>query len=323
MTIHNPIKMTSHQPNGSVTGGHVAGDPPTSSPEPVELMNLAGVWTAKPDDLDFVLPGFLIGTIGILVAPGGTGKSVLALTTALSVCIGRDLGNIWGKAPSPGGVVYLCLEDPETVLRHRLWTLSKLVLEEDRAKAIERLLLIPGAGVGYTIAELKSPGRPSPWFEEFTSWVQKRKPRLIIIDTLNRFLGGISEIDSSAIGVILAAIESLCRTAGCSVLICHHTNKFSMMNSAGSEAFAARGSSALTDNARWQANLMTMPQFNADTFGFNDTERRNWIRLDIAKQNYGPQIEERWLHRDKEGILQASKPSAKKHVIRATKENDF
>lgn len=39
----------------------------------------------EPTPLDFVLPGFKSGTVGALVSPGATGKTMLALQAAITV----------------------------------------------------------------------------------------------------------------------------------------------------------------------------------------------------------------------------------------------
>lgn len=46
-----------------------------------------------PPALDFVWPGFLAGTVGALVAPGGAGKSFWALEAAMAVAGGDAPGS--------------------------------------------------------------------------------------------------------------------------------------------------------------------------------------------------------------------------------------
>ncbi len=48
-------------------------------------INIASAWETEPPKSDFVLPGFLAGTVGALFATGATGKSFLALEAALGV----------------------------------------------------------------------------------------------------------------------------------------------------------------------------------------------------------------------------------------------
>ena len=73
-----------------------------------------------PEPLDFVLPGFKSGTVGALVSPGATGKTMLALQAAVTVSGGPDMldfasmDTAWRR--TAGRVVFLTGEDPADVL---------------------------------------------------------------------------------------------------------------------------------------------------------------------------------------------------------------
>ncbi len=54
-------------------------------------INILTALSQKPENLDFVLPGLVAGTVGALVSPGGSGKSALALQIAALVAGGPDL----------------------------------------------------------------------------------------------------------------------------------------------------------------------------------------------------------------------------------------
>jgi hypothetical protein len=57
---------------------------------PFEFVNLKKRFEIEPPELDFVLPGFLAGTVGGLVSPGGVGKSTFALMVALTITNGEE-----------------------------------------------------------------------------------------------------------------------------------------------------------------------------------------------------------------------------------------
>src|SRR5690554_4165923 len=78
------------------------------------MAGLANVQNEDPIHLDFVLPLLLVGTVGLLVAPGGTGKSTMLLQIAANVALGKDREGFFdGAEIEPGGVAILNLEDPE------------------------------------------------------------------------------------------------------------------------------------------------------------------------------------------------------------------
>lgn len=278
---------------------------------PIDIMASLQI---KPEPLDFVLPGLLAGTVGVVVSPGGTGKSWLMLESCFSVGIGEDVGEIWGKQPIMGRVVYLVAEDPKEVLERRVHGMGHLLrVQGEDERAAQNVEIIPAYGQGFKIAEASPLGIvASKQWTDLTAHLKANPARLLVLDTFNRLLGGISENDSGAIGAVLSIIEQTCQQTGCAAVLVHHTNKNSMSTGTGSEQSAARGSSAITDNARWQANLSTMSKEEGEARDVtNDEDRRRWVRLDLAKVNYGPPIAERWLHKGASGELTYSEPPPK------------
>lgn len=77
---------------------------------PLQPLNLTWALTAPLPPLDFVLPGLLPGTFGLVVAPGATGKSQLALDIATSVALGRSVAGDLFPACPPAKVVFLAGE---------------------------------------------------------------------------------------------------------------------------------------------------------------------------------------------------------------------
>lgn len=54
-------------------------------------INLLEAFNELPPSIDYVLPNMIAGTVGGLVSPGGTGKSMLALQLATQIAGGPDL----------------------------------------------------------------------------------------------------------------------------------------------------------------------------------------------------------------------------------------
>lgn len=291
----------------------MAAETPPTRPLKLVPIDLRNAFNTTPVSLDFVLPGLLVGTIGVIVSPGGTGKSMLMLESALGVGLGQDFNGIWGQDLKEGRVIYVAGEDPQEVIERRLHTLGAYVgTLDDVEKIASNVEIWPAYGHGFKIAELTKNGiTPSKEWEDLTAYLTANPARLVILDTFNRLLGGISENDSGAMGAVLSIVEQTCRKVGCSVVLVHHTNKASM-SGGGADQQAARGSSAITDNARWQVNLSVMDKDEAAARDItDDSARRGWVRLDLSKVNYGPPISERWLVRGMYGELLAGDPPAK------------
>jgi len=293
-------------------------------PVKIEPMDVATSIMTEPPELDFVLPGFLLGTIGMLVAAGSTGKSMLALQTALTVGTGYDVWEIWGERLGyrpegglqrlfrPGRVAYLAVEDPAEVLHHRLHAVAGSWLGDNPYKhewadyIAQQVQVLPLFGQGFSVAVPGECGpEASPWYEPLKKHLLELAPRLVIIDTLNRSLGGLDENSNGDMGALLAILERLAREVGAAVLVLHHTSKAAALGGLGLSQQASRGASALTDNCRWQLNLQTMAPDDAQKRGMTDAERRQWVCLDFSKINYAAPQPQRWLRRGCNGVLDA------------------
>ena len=276
--------------------------PLTQLPE----LRLTDAWDTNPPELDFVLPGLLAGTVGLIVGQGGLGKSMLAMEAALSVAAGADIFHLFGgQAPARGPVAVIAAEDPDPIIRIRLRSLRDQCREfEEEVREGFTLFPIYGHGVSFGLIEAGKPYLvPSGEWSMIETRLTQIRPRLLVIDTLNRLLGALSERDEGHMSMVLGMIERLCTVLGCAALLIHHTNKASANTGQADEQQAVRGSSALTDNCRWQTNLVPMSRDEATGRGIDDRSRRMWVRSVLAKVNYASPREDLWLQRHDGGML--------------------
>jgi RecA-family ATPase len=257
--------------------------------------------------LDFVLPGLPVRTVGTIVAPGATGKTQLLLQLAVSRCLGLPaLGGLFPEAP-PESVLFLAAEEQEVVMRQRLHDITNWLVEDGlfpsrmRSEVVdelhERLRLFPLSGRD---VQLLSEG----------SYTDSLKHigelgfgcRLVIVDPLRRFHDG-DENDSSAMTRLVQGFERIAMDTKAAVLVAHHTNKAATLNGQGEAQGAARGSSALTDGVRWQANLTSMSAKTATELGLSVDDAKYLVRFDISKSNYGQPQSPAWLRRLAGGVL--------------------
>ena len=247
-------------------------------------------FTSAPPVLDFVFDGLLAGTVGGIVAPGGAGKSMLALALAALISSGHDPTS--GGLPQIGGtgrVMYLPAEDPAEVIQHRLHHLGRLLPEYARFAVAENLTIDPLLGC---IPDLCS----NEWLESLIAGAEGQ--RLMIIDTLRRFHQE-DENDNGRMTYVIQRLEQIPKRTGCTVLFLHHTSKF---GSQSGDQSASRGASSITDNCRWQANLITMSVEEAAKRDVKDQCRRDFVQFVTTKSNYGKPYE-CWLRRVEGGML--------------------
>ena len=250
-----------------------------------------------PEPLDFVLPGFKSGTVGALVSPGATGKTMLALQAAVTVSGGPDMldfasmDTAWRR--TAGRVVFLTGEDPADVLNGRFHAIGQRLNPAEREAMFENLSVAPLVGRGADVMTF-----------EWRRWIAgvTRDARLVVIDTLRRF-HQLDENDGGHMAGLLAYMEQLCRENSTTVLFLHHTSKAGALNG-GDAQQASRGSSVLTDNARFQANLVGMTTEQAKQFDVDENCRRNFVRLSFPKVNYSAPIPDQWFRRRDGGLLE-------------------
>ena len=274
-------------------------DPPATPAGPAvpDWLDIGHALEHEPPALDFVLPGYVAGSVGSIVAAGATGKTMLALQIAVHVAGGEDtlaLEGVAGWKPTSGRVFYLSGEDPADVIAGRVHAIGTYMPDADaRARTAENLRIAPLVGYGARIDE-------GAW----RAWIEKEATdaRLVIIDTLRRFHGA-DENDGGEMAALLAHLEHICRASNASIVFLHHVSKASALNGAAGEQQASRGSSVLTDNVRWQSNLSTMSEKEAKAAGVADDLRRRFVRLGFPKMNYGPPVADLWFQRERGGVL--------------------
>jgi RecA-family ATPase len=256
-------------------------------------LDLRAAIEQTPKPLDFVLPGLKSGTVGAIVSPGATGKTMLALQAAVTVASGTDTLNLaaLGWTPTTGRVLFLSGEDPDDVLAERVHHIGQRLSPEQREALFDRLAIAPLMGYGPNLMS-------TPWQDWLAT--ETANTRLIVIDTLRRF-HRLDENDGGQMAGLLAYLEQICRENSTTILFLHHTSKAGALSDAQQ---ASRGSSVLTDNARFQANLVTMTPNQAEEWGVDESCRRHFVRLSFAKINYSAPIRDYWFRRREGGVLE-------------------
>lgn len=266
-------------------------------------IDIVDAYTNQPPPLDFVLPGFLAGTVGSIFSAGGSGKSMMTLEAAMAISCsvaGGDLLQI--NPPATGRVIYFAGEDPEVVLRHRIHDMTENMDERAVHAIADRLDLEPMLGVGLDLFRDDHMERVIAYAAE---------SRLIVLDTISRFHSG-DENSNGEMGQLLNRLEKIAVRTGAAVLFLHHVSKSSGRDGSDTGQHASRGASVLTDNARWGASIRRMTPEEAEAFTDRPYERAPigeesrgfFVRMDVPKNNYGPPVETHWYRRGRGGVLQ-------------------
>lgn len=131
-----------------------------------------------------------------------------------------------------------------------------------------------------------------------------------MLDTLNR-LHSLDENSNGDMAQLVSRLERVALETGASVLCLHHVTKGSTREGGADQQQAARGASALVDNARWCGFVAPMTceeasRLSADSEGaapIGEDRRRHFVRFGVSKQNYGHMPPDRWYLRGADGVL--------------------
>lgn len=280
------------------------------TPPGLPLLDLKSLISTKPKPLDYVLPSFPAGCVGVLSGAGGTGKSMLALQLLYMVAAGNGCdfslqSGAWQQPENtPSKVILLSAEDTENIVHHRMHAIHEYFnRDEIRSRWTNDLLdliqISPLVGTGFSLMD--SHGCKTSWYARTLEAC--RDSRLVIIDTMRRSHDA-NENDNGMMSIFLKLAESLAKETGAAIILLHHENKAGMGDeNAGSGAL--RGASAIVDNSRWVGRVQKMTENDAKTHKITNEDRKWFMKLTLEKTNYGPPLEPVWLKRLEGGVLEA------------------
>lgn len=254
-----------------------------------------------PPELDFVFLGFLAGTVGLLIAPGSTGKSYWALLVAIALACKAATADLLGLNPAKRGqkVVFLAAEDPKDVIRRRQFAIGKTIGRDHLGDCSANLKIKPLLGKRPDIMD-------NGHFDEIATFCMGA--RLIIIDTLTKF-HTMDENKNSDMSQFIATLDALAARTGAAILVLHHIDKNSARNGDGNQMEAARGASAITNDARWCGFLQRPDEEEAKFVidpGTGETienVRQKYVRFGESKANYSMPVEDVWYEKGDGGVL--------------------
>jgi len=245
--------------------------------------------------------------VGIIVAPGGTGKSQALMQVGVSIATGSLLFGVW-EVGEAGSVLMLLAEDDEEEVHRRLNNIIGQLALSGNIAAIsalrKNLILKSMVGENNLMTETNQSREVQQTIyvdRLIATAAQIPDLKLIIIDPASRFRGG-DENAAQDTTRFVEAIERVAQATGATILIAHHTNKGSMQATEANQN-ASRGSSALTDGVRWQMNLAGMSEKEAKEFGIYPSERHYYLSATITKNNYAPPQQGIMLKRGEGGYL--------------------
>ena len=197
---------------------------------------------------DWLIAGIIpLGSVTLLAASGGTGKTVLLYNWALHVALGTPWS---GRRCMKGKCLLISADEP-------------------LVDTAEKLSVI-----GYSEAGLQ-PGDISFWetwrfanMKQLEDYIRKERPSLIMIDSLTACLSGMNvDLAKSSAGDAIYGLRDMANSYSCSIVILHHLNK----------SGGLRDSTSFTDNVSEVVKLTRSESFDPNEFAIEWLKSRSGL----------------------------------------------
>jgi AAA domain-containing protein len=230
----------------------------------------------------WIVPGLLLRrNVTILVAPPGSGKSLLTLQMGLMM----STGMVWAGWRPRGKckVLIINAEDDNDEMRRRLYAACE-EMEITTLDELRQRLAIAEAPGDIIIAKADSRTKTviaQPMVKRLVATVIEHGFDVLIVDPFAETFEG-DENSNSELKWAAVLWRQIARETNAAVMLVHHTRKF------GAEAGnmdSARGGGALVGVARIVSTLFSMTEEEAVIYGVDEEERYKYLRFDDAKAN--------------------------------------
>lgn len=252
--------------------------------EPVEIREARDLNANQIPPRPWVYDVALVrGFVSVLVAPGGTGKSLYAMTVAAAIATGKPL---LGEHVHKRCKVWLInLDDPLEELDRRFLALRmNYTLRCEDWKGW--LFMESGDDRELVMAEINPEDGFSvhhPDEDMVIAGIRQNDIGVLIVDPFAES-HSLEENSNPQMVKAAAAWRRIARLTNCAILLVHHVRKGAPVG----EIDSARGAKALTDSARVGLLMASMTTDEAEQLGIEPDERPSFVRLDSAKANLAP-----------------------------------
>lgn len=257
--------------------------------------------------------GFLPkGIVAMLVGAGGVGKTHLLAQLAIAISTGTPWLETFTttghcEEEKKGNVFFGLGENQYDDIHRVLYKAAKKLREHQPdltekdpiTEASKRIAAFSFCGQQAVFIEDKN---PSMYFRRLKMKLIECAPKggwdIIILDPVSRLMGADAETDNAAATQFIALLEELTieLPGKPTVLFAHHVSKAAIKSGENQDQTASRGSSALTDGVRWQAN-------------FRKGKDSGTAILEVTKSNFTKSRIAFYTKKDEEGFIEkSSKP---------------
>jgi RecA-family ATPase len=196
-----------------------------------------------------IVSDYIYADVGVLSAPGGTGKTTTNLYEAIHIVLGRPLYGL--KVVSPGWVLFITAEDSKEVLIARLREVaSGMGLNNDEiAIVMQEVLFWDVSGSTAKLIEMQDGNVVlTEMPDKIIGTHKKAPPAIVIFDPAVSFGVGESKVNDNEQGLIMAC-RRIRNGLDCAVRLIAHTGQAAAREKS-LDQYTSRGGTALPDGSR-------------------------------------------------------------------------
>jgi RecA-family ATPase len=262
-----------------------------------------------------VIKNFLSSKIvAAIIAPGGAGKSYLAMHIAVSTASGSSLFSKF-LPTKPSKVVFISGEDDKIELQRRIHAVTQDLPTSLKASVSTNIFFIDLADSFELFTNKSMTGEvfmtDTPrMLAECIKETAGDEVDLVIVDPISRFRGG-EENSAADTTRFVQALQFIRDKLNTTVLTLHHVNKGAKSN--GSSQNNARGSSAFIDGVRLVYELNVLSDEEIKKLYGSPLIMPRLLTLSTVKTNYGSPIDPLVLSKRVDGSLELFNIPAGEH----------
>lgn len=280
--------------------------PVESEPEPslFAFPSLAPPTVAELDELTLtprcLVHGLLFADLRLRIAPGGVGKTTLALYEGMMLALGRP---VWGFEPiAPANTLIVTREDPRSILLARLRELMNAagLTYSECTEVLQRVRVLDLSSLNFrlcaVVGDVVLPNRPG--IDELLLHLHRSgfRPDWLIFDPAVSLGVGEARVNDGEQGLIEAG-RLLRNELGACVEFIHHSGKANARDGT-LDQYSGRGGSAFSDGARMVAVLQPVnPETWLKDVGIPLVDGESGLIMALPKTSYSPPIQPIYIRR--------------------------
>lgn len=231
----------------------------------------------------WMIPGVMLrGYTHILVAPGGSGKSLFTLQLAIAMATGMQWGD-WTPRRRFKTLI-INVEDDLNEQRRRLAAARRVMQPDD--DLLKGMIHLADDTMSIVVAKMDLHSKSvvaTPLVAALRKFIIENQIDIVKVDPFAETFEGDENSNSEIKWAMKIWRDEIARPCNCAVYLVHHTVKHA--NGGAGDANIIRGGGAIVNSTRIAATLMPMTSDEAQALGIDPEMRNRYVRYDDAKSN--------------------------------------